>query len=76
MRLYFAFQIIIIVFSALILIVNVVDPLNEVNTVMVRILSTIFGSIVVVTTGFLQLSKAREAAIIFRIITLNSNVVI
>jgi Protein of unknown function (DUF4231) len=68
MRLYFAFQIIIIVFSALIPIVNVVPAPNKEDTI-VRILSTVFGSIIVVTTGFLQLSKAREAAIIFRIIT-------
>ena len=60
---YYRLQITVIIFGAMISIVNVID------NPAVRIISAVFAAKVVVTTGITQLIKLRETGIIFRIIT-------
>jgi Protein of unknown function (DUF4231) len=69
MRNFYTLQILVIVFGALIPIINVVNFTNPNDQWTVRILSAILGAAVVATTGVQQLTKLRETAIVFRIIS-------
>src|SRR5919198_1013013 len=62
---YFVFQVIIIVASAVIPIVNVLGK----PSVELQIVSASLGGVIVVCTGFLQLTKSSERGIILRILT-------
>jgi hypothetical protein len=62
---YHKLQILIIGASVLIPIVNVVDGADG-NDLIVRIVSSILGSMIVGATGILQLTKAQESWIVFR----------
>jgi hypothetical protein len=67
-RTYFVLQMTILAASALIPIVNVTFT-NKTDADGVRVASAILGSIVLASTGLLQLSKSHEGMIIFRIVT-------
>ncbi len=67
-RRYFVLQMTILATSALIPIVNVTFS-NKADADAVRVVSAILGSIVLASTGLLQLTKAHESMIIFRIVT-------
>jgi Bacterial Ig domain/Protein of unknown function (DUF4231) len=67
-RRYFVLQMTILAASALIPIVNVTFP-NKVDADSVRVVSAILGSIVLASTGLLQLTKSHESMILFRIVT-------
>jgi hypothetical protein len=68
MRNFYTLQILIILFGAVIPIINVMSP-NDRGELNVRIASAILGGAVVVTIGVLQLTKLRETGIVFRIIS-------
>jgi hypothetical protein len=62
---FYTSQIVIIVISALIPIVNTI-PSNEDNMNAIKMASSIFGFIIIVATGFLQLTKSQENWISYR----------
>jgi hypothetical protein len=69
MRNFYTMQILVIVFAALIPIINVVNLNSPNDQWAVRIFSAILGAAVVATTGVQQLTKLRETGIVFRIIS-------
>jgi len=61
---FYTCQALIIVFGALIPIVNVVAPTDD--DLSIRIISSVLGSLITIITGFLQLAKAHESWLLFR----------
>jgi hypothetical protein len=59
---FYAYQFVIIVTGALIPIVNVIAPVGD----LLRLISSILGGIIVVTTALIQLYKYQENWILFR----------
>jgi uncharacterized protein DUF4231 len=60
---FYSFQALIIVFGAIIPIINIV---NYPDNTAIRITSSILGGFITIITGFLQLTKAQESWILFR----------
>ncbi len=67
-RIYHSIQMFIISISA-IPIVNLID-IGDLNY-LIRIFSALFGSMIVVATGYIQLDKSNEKYILFRTATVN-----
>ena len=63
---FYVLQAIIILVSALIPIINLLGfEKNDNNDEIIRILSSVFGSLIVIVTGLLQLFKVSEKWILF-----------
>ena len=60
---FYICQALIIVFGAIIPLVNVVTPTDDLS---IRITSYVLGSLITIITGFLQLAKAHESWLLFR----------
>lgn len=63
---FYISQIVIIVVSALIPIINIIPTDNNENINAIKMASSIFGFIIIVATGFLQLTKSQENWISYR----------
>src|SRR5918994_1012903 len=62
---FYVCQALIIVFGAIVPIINVVGP-NTTDNLAIRITSSILGSLITIIAGFNQLLKAQESWILFR----------
>jgi len=63
---FYISQIVIIIVSALIPIINIIPTDNNENINAIKMASSIFGFIIIVATGFLQLTKSQENWISYR----------